>query len=70
MRLFHLNRIVDETGVSGTGHVAEGVEFPNGKCVMSWLSDISSIAIYDSAEDLIKIHGHGGSTILEWEDEA
>ena len=69
MRLFYLNRLVDNTGVSGTGHVACGVQFPSGKCVMSWLSDITSIAIYDSVEDLITIHGHNGNTVLEWENE-
>ncbi len=35
MRRFQLNRIVDESGVSGTGVVAQGVEFDNGFCAMT-----------------------------------
>ena len=34
--LFHLVRDVDETGVSGTGTVARGVEMANGSCLMQW----------------------------------
>lgn len=58
----------DESGVSGTGVVAYGVEFPNGQCVMYWLTAYSSIAIYPTAQELISIHGHGGKTTLRWID--
>ncbi len=68
MRLFHLERDVDETGVSGTGHVAEGVEFTSGKAVLSWLTEHSSVALYDSVESLVHIHGHQGKTRLVWDD--
>jgi hypothetical protein len=66
MKLFLLHRIEDESGVSGTGYVAEGVLFSNGKCAMSWLTKYTSIVIYDSIETLIAIHGHDGKTIVEW----
>jgi hypothetical protein len=62
MRTFVLERNEDETGISGTGIVAEGIQFTNGKCAMSWLTDVTSVAIYGSLEDLEKIHGHGGKT--------
>jgi hypothetical protein len=65
---FHLHRREDESGVSGTGVVAEGVRFSDGRCVLRWLTAVSSIAIYDSIEDLIAIHGHKGKTILQWEE--
>jgi len=68
MRIFHLLRLIDETGVSGTGIVAEGICFSNGKCAISWLTKYSSIAIYDNIEELEKIHGHNGSTVIKWED--
>lgn len=68
MRRFTLDRAVDVTGVSGTGLVAEGVEFSNGKCVLSWLTGISSVAVYDRMADLEKIHGHGGSTKITYVD--
>lgn len=45
MKRFHLQRLVDDTGVSGTGRVAEGVVFQNGKCVLSWLTSHTSVAV-------------------------
>jgi hypothetical protein len=68
MRMFSLVRHEDETGVSGTGIVAQGVRFASGKCAMCWLTDTSSVAVYDSMEDLIKIHGHNGKTEVMWHD--
>lgn len=64
MRTFWLERTKDDTGVSGLGVVAEGVQFSNGKCAISWLTNLSSVAIYDDMETLEKIHGHGGSTLV------
>lgn len=36
-QVFEMHRGSDETGVSGTGLVAEGIVFSNGKCVVEWL---------------------------------
>jgi hypothetical protein len=69
MRRFQLVRDHDVSGVSGTGQVAEGVEFTNGKAVLCWLSDKSSVALYESLEDLVAIHGHGGYSHVELIDE-
>ena len=52
MRMFQMYRLEDESGVSGTGLVAEGVQFETGKCVVGWLTDIHSVAIYDRMEDV------------------
>jgi hypothetical protein len=68
LRLFDLVRHEDVSGVSGTGHVAEVVEFESGKVVVSFLphtAGVSNVIVYDSLEDVIKVHGHGGATILE-----
>ena len=62
MRMFVLDRREDETGVSGTGIVAEGVEFANGKCTLAWTTEFKSVAVYDSLADVEKIHGHDGRT--------
>lgn len=62
MKLFYLNRVEDETGVSGVGYVAGGVEFPDGKVVMRWFTATASTAFYDSIQDVVEIHGHGGKT--------
>ncbi len=67
MNNFHLQRLEDETGVSGTGIVAEGVQFSSGECVLVWLTGACSIGIYDSIESVDKMHGHGGRTIIVWE---
>jgi hypothetical protein len=59
---FYLQRIEDESGVSGTGIVARGVILPSGHCVLEWLTFTSSIGIYKSVQDLEAIHGHHGKT--------
>lgn len=68
LRTFKLVRNEDESGVSGTGEVAEGVEFKNGKCVMCWDTDTSSIAVYENVTDLVNIHGHQGKTVVKFSD--
>lgn len=62
MRFFELHRAEDKSGVSGTGIVAEGVVFWNGKCALAWKTQHTSVAIYDDIETLEKIHGHDGKT--------
>jgi hypothetical protein len=64
---FKVMRRTDVSGVSGTGHVADGVMFWNGHCVICWRTAASSIAIYESIEDLMAIHGHDGNTEIIWE---
>lgn len=67
-RRFQLFRIEDETGVSGTGVIVEGVEFSDGSVALRWLSDRTSTAIYGSIDDVEAIHGHGGKTRVQWID--
>lgn len=59
-RLFNLVRDEDETGISGTGVVAEGIEFSNGMCAMCWLTAMHSVAVYPNVRQLEAIHGHNG----------
>ena len=66
VKTFHTVRTVDVSGISGTGVVAYGAQFPDGTVVLRWNTDISSTAFYDSIEDLIAIHGHGGNTTVVW----
>ena len=65
---FILKRVADPSEVSGIGDVAEGIQFTNGKCVLGWLKITASVAIYDSIEALIEVHGHAGSTSVRWID--
>lgn len=62
MRTFVLQRDVDVSGVSGTGVVAEGVEFSDGSAVVHWLGEHSSTVVWPSIESVERIHGHGGAT--------
>lgn len=74
MRRFHLQRGEDVTGVSGTGAVAEGVEFSDGTAVLRWRPVANdnaagtSTAVWSSTDDLIRIHGHDGATRIEYLD--
>ena len=62
---FELVRDEDETGVSGTGVVASGIIWQDGKCAMHWHTAHTSTTTYDSLEDLIAIHGHNGKTRVQ-----
>lgn len=66
IRTFVLQRKEDETGISGTGVVAEGVLFSTGRVVLNWVTGYSSVGVYDNLEQMIAIHGHGGKTVVEW----
>lgn len=62
-RLFTLTRRADESGVSGTGRVLDGVVFHTGQVVVCWRSDLrrdepgySSLAIYPSWEAFLHVH--------------
>lgn len=69
MRNFVLDRNVDASGVSGTGTVAQGVEFDDGTCAMRWLTKHRSTALYNSILELELIHGHEGATTVRWLDD-
>tara|TARA_R110000824_G_scaffold178785_1_gene358647 strand:- start:1596 stop:1952 length:357 start_codon:yes stop_codon:yes gene_type:complete len=62
MKMFYLNRVEDESGISGTGRVAQGFIFDNGKVAVTWLSEHPSVTVYDSIGEVRAIHGHGGKT--------
>jgi hypothetical protein len=68
MRRFKVKRIEDESGVSGIGFVAEGVEFDDGTVAMRWLSNKASITFFLNIKHLKDLHGHGGKTKLVWID--
>ena len=48
MKIFYLKRTEDESGVSGTGRVAQGFVFDNGKVAVTWLSEHPSVTVYDT----------------------
>ena len=68
MRRFVLNRHDDESGNSGTGVVAVGTQYPNGKVSLTWLSHMGTMGWYDTIEVVKGLHGHGGKTEVIWLD--
>lgn len=61
--LFSLIRRTDETGVSGTGRVLDGVIFHTGQVVICWRADLnpakrgfSSLSIYSSWDAFLHVH--------------
>ena len=63
---FGLYRHQDVTGVSGSGTVAYGVRFADGRVVIRWLGGHPSTVIWDSLDDAMAVHGHDGKTQVVW----
>lgn len=76
-RRFELHRSVDVTGMSGTGVVADGVEFPDGVTVLRWRragtarpdAVTPTTVVHDSVASVEGLHGHGGATRIVWLDD-
>jgi hypothetical protein len=68
MRRFYLFRRCDISGVSGTGVIAEGVEFTDGRVALKWRSRTPSLIFYMDVADMLRVHGHGGTTTISWID--
>ena len=67
MKEFYLYRKADESGISGTGRVAQGVVFDDGRTVVVWLGETSSVNIYATLGDVKTVHGHEGRTEVRME---
>lgn len=78
-RRFVVSRDRDVTGVSGTGTVAEGVEFSDGTAVVRWRElpedhphyqrgVRATTVVFPSAAAVEALHGHNGATRLVWLD--
>lgn len=74
-RTFTIHREQDITGISGTGHVADGVVFPDGVTVVRW-RDLGGPAAergvrpttvaFESIDAVEALHGHNGATRIVW----
>ncbi len=64
IRIGHILRHEDESGISGTGIVAEWIEYSDGEVVVHWLSHTPSTNHYRNFKQVDAIHGHGGRTEL------
>jgi hypothetical protein len=71
VRRFELHRDEDETGVSGTGRVCEGVEYGDGTVGLHWIvGHHRTHGTYPNMRAVEDLHGHGGRTRIVWLDEA
>lgn len=66
---FWLDRLEDESGVSGDGLVAQGFVFNDGTVALRWVVPPGSTAVYQSIKDVERIHGHGGRTLVIWKSQ-
>jgi hypothetical protein len=69
MRRFQLHRDIDESGISGTGVVVEGIQFSDGTCAYRWRTQWATTCITDTIEIIERVHGHDGRTRIMWLDE-
>lgn len=65
--VFQLVRLVDVSGVAGTGVIASGYVAPNGKACLFWTvsGKPQTVVTADCFEDLC-IHLHEGKTVVQW----
>src|SRR5690349_10826355 len=67
-RRFYLQRDTDISGVSGTGHVADGVLWPDGTVSIRWSGPRPSTVAWDRLDDAEHVHCHNGATRIIWID--
>ncbi|MFM9637632.1 hypothetical protein [Streptomyces turgidiscabies] len=69
-RLFVMRRHVDVSGVSGTGVIVDGVEWPDGTASLRWRGPHPKIDFADrGVPTVLHVHGHSGATEVEFLDQ-
>lgn len=71
-RPFVLVRATDVSGVSGTGIVANGIQWPDGQAAIHWTGSAypTTTPHPGGMESVTAVHGHGGATRVVWEPNA
>lgn len=64
---FKLIRTVDVTGISGTGDIAYGVQYPDQSCALFWLKH-GTHGYYKNIGQLRDIHCYNDNARVEWVD--
>lgn len=76
---FALTRTADPSGVSGTGTVATGVVWPDGRAAMLWSGlepprgyphCVRQLQLHADVAEIEAVHGHGGVTRVQLRDPA
>jgi hypothetical protein len=69
VRRFVLDRVIDVSGVSGVGLIAEGVEWSDGTASVRWTGLHRSITFWTGGVPVLEaVHGHGGATKVVYLD--
>lgn len=53
--------------MSGTGTIAEGVEFHDGQVAISWFGQHHILEVAPNIDTWVLIHGHQGKTEVVWD---
>lgn len=80
-RTFRVVRDTDITGISGTGVVAHGAQFPDGTTVLRWRElptdhfnyqrgVRATTVVFPNITAVDALHGHNGATHIDWDDDA
>jgi hypothetical protein len=64
---FKLVRSTDVTGISGTGEIAFGVQWPDQTCDLFWIK-FGTHGYYKSIGQLREIHCYNSNAKVEWID--
>jgi hypothetical protein len=66
---FALIRDHDVSGVSGTGHIADGTLFPDGHAVIHWTGATwpTTTPHPGGMQSVLDVHGHDGATRVVWQ---
>jgi hypothetical protein len=67
-RRFLLIRHRDISGVTGTGVVAEGIQFSDQTVALRWYGAAPATAVWHSVDAVLAVHGHGTATVIHWLD--
>lgn len=63
-----MQRTQDISGISGTGYVAEGIQFHDGQVAVSWFGQYNIMEVPGSLDTWLAVHGHEGTTTIVWID--
>jgi hypothetical protein len=69
IRTFILQRNIDVSGISGTGIVADGIQWHDGMCTIHWRGKHPTDNTHLSIQSVRDIHCHNGATLVVWNDE-
>lgn len=67
-RRFYLQRDEDVSGYSGTGRVADGVQYNDGVIALRWNGNTPTTTIYNNIKEMDYLHSHDGRTKIVWVD--